>query len=72
MNFGMKTQIEKGATVQFRSDWGKTPTPGNTSIVTRVAKNKSWADVVTPYGRKRVPNPSEHLKVITEPLVVQI
>lgn len=68
----MKNELVKGAIVQFKMDWGKEPTPSNTSIVTRVAKDKSWADVVTPYGRKRVPNPLENLKVVTEPLVVRI
>ena len=72
MNFGMKTDIAKGAIVQFKADWGKTPTPDNTAIVTRTAKDKSWADVETPFGKKRVPNPTQYLKVITEPLVVYL
>lgn len=67
----MKKEMVKGAIVQFRMNWGEEPTPGNTSIVTRVAKDKSWADVETPFGKKRVPNPLENLKIITEPLVVR-
>lgn len=72
MKFGMKDQMEKGAIVQFKMNWEEEPTPSNTSIVTRVAKDKSWADVETPFGKKRVPDPVENLKVITQPLVVYI
>jgi hypothetical protein len=68
----VKTELIRGAIVQFKMDWENEPTPGNTSIVTRVAKDKSWADVQTPYGKKRVPNPLEYLKIITEPLIVHI
>jgi hypothetical protein len=67
----MRTQLTKGSIVQFKMDWDKQPTPANTSIVTRVAKDSSWADVVTPFGKKRVPNPTENLNIVTEPLVVQ-
>lgn len=56
----MKNELVKGATVQFKMNWGETPTPLNTSIVT------------TPYGVKRVPDPLENLKIITEPLVVYV
>jgi hypothetical protein len=72
MNFGMKNELVRGAIVQFKMDWDKEPTPANTSIITRVAKDKSWADVTTPFGKKRVPNPIENLKIITEPLNVYI
>lgn len=66
------SEIERGAIVQFRVDWENEPTLANTGIVKRVAKDKSWADVSTLFGKKRVKNPSENLKVITEPLVVYI
>ena len=62
--------MEKGNIVQFRCDWGSEPTPGNTSIISRVGKG--WVDVITPYGRKRVPEPEKHLKVITGALTVYI
>ena len=68
----MKMKLECGAIVQFRMDWDETPTPDNTAIVTRVAKDKSWADVQTPFGGKRVPNPLENLKIIIVPLTVYI
>ena len=58
--------------MQFKCDWGKEPTPGNTSTIKRVARNGKWVDVVTPYGNKRVPEPGKHLKVITGPLVVTL
>ena len=64
--------MKRGDIVQFKSDWGYEPTPGNTSIIKRVAKDSSWADVITPYGGKRVPEPGKHLKIITEPLIVYI
>lgn len=66
------TKIQKGSIVQFKMNWGEEPTPANTSIVLRVAKDRSWADVKTPYGSKRVPNPDENLKLVTEPLNVYI
>jgi hypothetical protein len=66
------TKIQKGSIVQFKMDWDKEPTPANTSIVLRVAKDRSWADVKTPYGNKRVPNPDQNLKLVTEPLVIRI
>lgn len=65
------THIQKNSIVQFKMDWDNEPTPNNTSIVTRVAKDRSWADVHTPFGNKRVPNPDENLKLITQPLVVR-
>lgn len=65
-------KIQRGSIVQFRADWGKEPTPVNTSIVIRVAKDRSWADVKTPFGSKRVSYPDESLKLITEPLTVYI
>lgn len=61
-----------GAIVQFKTNWGETPTLFNTAMITRVAKDKSWVDVTTIYGAKRVPNPLENLKIITEPLVVYV
>ena len=64
--------MKRGDIVQFVSDWGQEPTPGNTSIIKRVAKSGEWADVVTPYGSKRVTNFEKYLKVIKEPLVVYI
>lgn len=70
MNMITHEQIQKGSVVQFRSDWGQAPTPGNTSLVTRVAKNRIWADVNTPFGNKRIPYPDRNLKLITDPLVV--
>lgn len=66
------TQIQKGSIVQFEMDWEKEPTSINTSIVLRIAGDRSWADVITPYGSKRVSNPDKNLKLITEPLVVNI
>jgi len=63
--------MKRGDIVQFRCDWDEEPTPGNTSIIRRVAKDGSWADVKTPYGSKRVPHPGTHLKIITRPLVVE-
>ena len=63
--------MKRGDLVQFPADWGKTPTPGNTSLVTRVARDGSWVDLVTPYGRKRVPNQGQ-LKAVTGPLEVII
>lgn len=66
------TKIQKNSIVQFRMDWNNEPTPRNTSIVSRVAKDRSWADVCTPFGNKRVKNPDENLKLITQPLVVYI
>lgn len=66
------TKVQKGSIVQFKMDWGKTPTPTNTSIVTRVAKDRNWADVTTPFGKKRVPNPDVNLKLVREPLEVRI
>jgi len=68
----MPKAIERGSIVQFKLDWGKEPTPANTSIVTRVAKDRSWADVITPFGHKRVKNPDANLKLIDEPLTVYI
>ena len=68
----MISELKRGAIVQFKMDWGQEPTPENTSIVNRVAKDGSWADVITPFGRKRVPNPKENLKIITTPLVIHI
>ena len=64
--------MKRGYIVQFKCDWDKEPTPGNTSIIKRVAKDGEWVDVATPYGTKRVPEPEKHLKVITEPLVVNL
>lgn len=64
--------IQRGSIVQFKSDWEDEPTPSNTSIVGRVAKDRSWADVTTPYGTKRVPNPDIHLKLVKEALVVNL
>lgn len=66
------TLIQKGSIVQFRMDWDKEPTPNNTSIVSRVAKDRSWADVNNSFGRKRVPEPDKNLKLITIPLLVRI
>ncbi|MBD8037124.1 hypothetical protein H9635_10235 [Solibacillus sp. A46] len=66
------TELKKGAIVQFRVDWNSEPTPANTSTVNRVAKDKSWVDVNTPFGSKRVRNPLENLKIITDPMVVHI
>jgi hypothetical protein len=63
--------IERGSIVQFRMNWGEEPTPSNTALVSRVAKDHSWCDVITPFGRKRVPL-KDNLKVITEPLTVYI
>jgi hypothetical protein len=64
-------KIQAGSIVQFQMDWGKEPTPSNTSIVIRVAKDRSWADVKTPFGTKRVPDPEKYLKLVKEPLVVR-
>jgi len=66
------SEIKRGAMVQFKADWENEPTLANTGIIKRVAKDKSWADVSTLFGNKRVKKPSENLKVITEPLVVYI
>jgi hypothetical protein len=63
--------IERGTIIQFRADWGEVPTPRNTALVSRVAKDRSWCDVITPFGRKRVPI-KDNLKVITEPLTVYV
>jgi len=63
-------RIQKGSIVQFKTDWGKEPTPSNIAIVTRVAKDRSWADVWTPYGRKRVPDPYKNLKLVTKPVAL--
>ncbi len=60
--------MKRGDIVQFKSDWDSEPMPGNTSIISRVGKG--WADVITPYGRKRIPEPEKHLKIITQPLIV--
>lgn len=65
-------RIQKGSIVQFKMDWGKEPTPSNTAIVIRVAKDRSWADVKTPYGSKRIHDPDKNLRLIIEPLVVHI
>lgn len=65
-------KIKRGSIVQFRVDWDKEPTPANTSIVERVAKDRTWADVHTPFGNKRIPFPDRNLKLITEPLVVHL
>jgi len=62
--------MKRGDIVQFKCNWGSEPTPGNTSIIRRVGAN--WADVKTPYGTKRVPDPEKHLKVVTEPLTVYL
>jgi hypothetical protein len=65
-------QIQKGSIVQFKMHWSEEPTPMNTAVVLRIAKDRSWADVKTPYGSKRVPNPDENLKLVTKPLVVHV
>lgn len=65
-------KIQKGSVVQFKMHWGQEPTPANTAIVIRVAKDRSWADVKTIYGNKRVPDPDKNLKLIIEPLIVRI
>lgn len=65
-------KIQKGSIVQFKMDWDKEPTPNNTSIISRIAKDRSWADVITPYGRKRVTEPDKNLKLITIPLLVRL
>jgi hypothetical protein len=58
--------LKKGETVQFKAYWGEPPSPYNTGTVTRVAKDLSWCDVKTLYGRKRIPNPMEHLKIVSD------
>ena len=63
--------MKRGDIVQFKCDWDKEPTPGNTSIVRRVAKNGEWVDVITPYGSKRVTDPNKHLMTVVQPLVVR-
>jgi hypothetical protein len=65
--------MKKGDWVQFKSDWGKPAVLHDLGRITRVAKNGSWADVETRYGRKRIPNPHKYLRVIeTETVTVYI
>lgn len=64
--------FKKGDIVLTRMHWGKEPTPERVCFVNRVAKDGSWADIESKYGRKRMPNPSENLKKIDEPIVVHI
>lgn len=64
--------MKKGDWVQFRGDWGKPAVLRDLGCVTRVAKNGSWADVRTQYGRKRIPNPGQNLRVIENCEVVTV
>lgn len=66
---GFSVEIKKDAIVQFRENWNEKPTQNNIAIVKRVAKDKSWADVETPFGKKRVMEPYLNLKVVTVPLI---
>lgn len=64
--------MKKGDWVQFKSDWGKEPVLQNLGRITRVAKDGSWADVVTRYGRKRIPKPHENLRVVQDGEIITI
>ncbi|NEX77389.1 hypothetical protein G4Z05_00545 [Bacillus thermocopriae] len=57
-------EVKKGDIIMFISDLGEFPTQLNTARVTRVAKDKSWVDISSIWGRKRVPNTDYNFKVI--------
>ena len=68
----MIDELKKGAVVQFSANWGEEPTMFNTAQVTRMARDRSWADVSSVWGNKRVPNPDRYMRVVTDPIVIYV
>lgn len=56
--------VQKGDRIMFRSNFGEKPSVMNTAIVTRAAKDRSWVDVESVWGRKRVPVLDDNFRVI--------
>ncbi|MEK4824524.1 hypothetical protein NSS71_08195 [Niallia sp. FSL W8-0951] len=59
-------EVKKGNKVMFKTNFGEVPNQLNTATVTRVAKDMSWIDVSSFWGRKRVPNLGDNFKVVNE------
>lgn len=62
-------ELKKGVDVIFKANYGEVPDKFNTARVVRVAKDKSWIDVTSFWGRKRVPNNGDNFKVLNVEII---
>lgn len=59
-----KVEVKKGDVIMFQANFEEAPNKINTARVTRVAKDKSWVDVFSFFGSKRIPNLGDNFKVV--------